>query len=73
VIASALLLGPVGDRPVAADATTLSPEAAATLRQYCRDCHDDASFNGGNGYDEIEFFATYFGDLDIQNFESIIT
>jgi hypothetical protein len=35
--------------------------------------HDDASVNGGNGYDEIEFFATYFGDLDIRNFESIST
>jgi hypothetical protein len=33
--------------------------------------HDDAKFDGGNGYDEIFFIATYFGDLEIKNFESV--
>jgi hypothetical protein len=35
--------------------------------------HDDASFDGGNGYDVIDVYdATFLGDLTIKNFELIL-
>jgi hypothetical protein len=35
--------------------------------------YDDASFDGGNGYDVIDVYdATFLGDLTIKNFELIL-